>query len=201
MASGASAELLINWRTFLDRAVVLEVAAWLASARRARSRRSTRRFLTCRRCGRSVQGGPRADRATEVRKRHRPAVDRHLGALKAKHGAGQGHPQRLSAYAPLLAGPPWPPHPPVPRCRPNLDQAKAAADPADRGRAQTPSPMAQLGHSRRRRSDGLGLLMHWLDLGAFSKRRSLDRSLVRVRLRLQDTTRRCRSQISTAASS
>jgi len=32
MALGASAELLINWRTFLDRAVVLEVATWLASA-------------------------------------------------------------------------------------------------------------------------------------------------------------------------
>jgi hypothetical protein len=201
MASGASAELLINWRTFLDRAVVLEVAAWLASAHCARSRRSTRRFLTCRRCGRSVQGGPRADRATEVRRRHRPAVDRHRGALKAKHGpalakATRSVSRRMRPCLPVRLGHLTQPCRDVARI-----SIKTAADPADRGRAQTPSPTAQLRHSRRRRSDELGLLMHWLDLGAFSKRRSLDRSLVRVRLRLQDTTRRCRSQISTAASS
>ena len=71
-------------------------------------------------------------------------VDRHLGAVKVQHGPSLAKTTRsvlpgvcalACRYDALVTtrGVTWP----------NLDQAKAAADRADRGRAQTPSPMAQ----------------------------------------------------------
>ena len=203
MASGASAELLINWRTFLDRAVVLEVATWLASPRRARSRRSRRRFLTVDGVAgqfRAVRGPGDGGKETPP-----PSGRRHLGALNAKHGPALAKAARSvsRAYGALACRSVLATSPTRAAMSPESRSSQGGRRPRRPGTSSddfTNGSVAPFSSLEVWRSDGLAPLLHWLDLGAFSKRRCLDRSLVRVRLRLQDTTRR-RSQISTATSS